>query len=287
MALMFDRVKVATATTGTGTITMGTAAYGYRSFPQAGVPDGARVNYVLEDGANWEIGEGVYTAAGFTLARNVRLSSNSNALISLSGSASLMIVTTSEDIEECHPGYVSGRWYAPTFTTGTQGGGGAPGSSFIRFLPLMIRSRVTISDLAATVTTVSSGGLFQVAYYASDPVTKKPIGNPVAKTASLSTTTATEVSGTIVGGNVTLLPGLYWMSTMCDNATAAFRTLTITLDQRFLSMYGSTSLSNIANGHSFALQIASTYGTWPTLTSGSSIAESVVTNHALVHFKVA
>jgi len=98
MVTLVNRAKMATATTGTGTVTLGSAASGYQSFANAGVSDGATVRYVIEEGNNWEIGTGVYTSAGTTLTRNVLESSNSGAAITLAGAAEIYITATSEDL---------------------------------------------------------------------------------------------------------------------------------------------------------------------------------------------
>jgi len=98
MVKLVNRAKMSTATTGTGTITLGSAESGYQSFADAGVADGETVRYVIEDGTAWEIGTGTYTASGTTLSRLVEESSNSDAAINLSGSAVVFITAVEADI---------------------------------------------------------------------------------------------------------------------------------------------------------------------------------------------
>lgn len=65
-----DRAWVATATTGTGTITLGAAQSGYATFAEAGIVNGPVV-YCIIDGTDFEMGIGTYNSAGPTLTRDV------------------------------------------------------------------------------------------------------------------------------------------------------------------------------------------------------------------------
>jgi hypothetical protein len=116
MAKLYNLARVATGTTGTGTITLGPAVSGFLTFAQAGVADGDTVTYAISDGTNSEIGRGVYTASGTTLTRTVLKSTNSNSAISLSGSAQVFITAAAEDIPNLDAWTTS---FTPTVTAGS------------------------------------------------------------------------------------------------------------------------------------------------------------------------
>lgn len=99
MAKLFNRAKMDTSTTGSGTITLGSAVDGYQSFADAGVADSDVVQYVIEDGTSWEIGTGTYSATGTSLTRTPSESSNSGSAISLTGAAEVFISAIHSDFE--------------------------------------------------------------------------------------------------------------------------------------------------------------------------------------------
>ena len=98
MVKLVNRAKMTTATTGTGTITLGSASDGYQSFAAAGVSNGDEVRYAIEDGNGFELGVGQYTASGSTLSRTVSESSNSGNALNLSGNAVVFVTAIADDV---------------------------------------------------------------------------------------------------------------------------------------------------------------------------------------------
>ena len=97
MALVvYDRVQETTATTGTGSVTLGGAVAGYQSFAVVG--NGNTTFYCLVNGTQWEVGIGTYSTTGPTLARTTVLSnSNGNTSpITLSGGSQVFVTYPSE-----------------------------------------------------------------------------------------------------------------------------------------------------------------------------------------------
>lgn len=105
-----DRVGFTTATTGTGTITAGTAIAGRQTLASAGCPNAATLTLCIEDGNAWEVSDSVYTASGTTLTR-VLIASSTGALLSLSGTATVFLTLAARD--------VTGSVTTVALTTGT------------------------------------------------------------------------------------------------------------------------------------------------------------------------
>ena len=115
MVTLVNRAKMGTSTTGTGTITLGSAETGYQSFADAGVSNSDVVRYVLEDGDAWEIGSGTYTSTGTTLSRTLDESST-GSLLNLTGSAVVFITAAAEDIPDL---YEDNRGIGQAYTLAT------------------------------------------------------------------------------------------------------------------------------------------------------------------------
>lgn len=105
--MLANWVKQITSTTGTGTITLGTAVDGCISVGTV-YSDGDKFIYSIIDGNNREIGYGTYTASGDLLTRTTVLETlvsgvydnTSPSPINLSGSAIVMVAATNQSLTE-------------------------------------------------------------------------------------------------------------------------------------------------------------------------------------------
>lgn len=88
-----------TSTVGTGTLTLTAAVTPYLTAALSLFRDGDTVSYSIIDGTtNSESGYGVLGSTQTTLTRNVVASTNSNALISLSGTAVVRLTPLTRDM---------------------------------------------------------------------------------------------------------------------------------------------------------------------------------------------
>jgi len=104
MAVLANRVAVSTATTGTGTVTLGSALTdAFLTFAEGGVSDADEVTYLITEGDDFEFGRGTYTASGTTLSRDTVLDSKiggtaGTTKMTLAGAAEVRIAAAAEDI---------------------------------------------------------------------------------------------------------------------------------------------------------------------------------------------
>jgi hypothetical protein len=138
MGAQFDLVAFTTATTGTGTITVGTALTGCRTPAGASIPDGTTVSYALNSsgGAQLETGIGVIGGGSTTMTRSLR-ASTTGSLLNLAGATDVYFTPIAEDFAgggayevadwaalQALSGVPDGRVYvvlAPVVTGGTRG----------------------------------------------------------------------------------------------------------------------------------------------------------------------
>ena len=101
-----NRAKVATATTGTGTLTLGATDPYSQSFVAAGFVTGDVLDYLIESGTDWEVGYGTYDATAGTLTRTLTESST-GALLNLLGGATVSVVPNANTFKSIS----SDAWY--------------------------------------------------------------------------------------------------------------------------------------------------------------------------------
>lgn len=95
--MLADRVQCSTATTGTGTVTLGAATPGHRTFAAA-FAAARTVSYVIVDGTAWETGRGTYDPATNALTRELlTASSTPGSRIGLSGTAVVSVAFLAAD----------------------------------------------------------------------------------------------------------------------------------------------------------------------------------------------
>ena len=104
MAKLFNRAKMNTSTSGTGTLTLTTADTGYQTFADAGVSDSDVVTYCIEEGTNWEIGSGIYSSSATSLTRTPTESSGGGSAITLGGTAKVFITSVADDFGKLQSG---------------------------------------------------------------------------------------------------------------------------------------------------------------------------------------
>lgn len=110
MPVVGNRIKVASSSTGTGNITLGSAENGFQTFAAGGISNNDVVRYVITEGSSWEIGKGTYLTSGPTLVRTSGnlLESSTGALLNLGGSATVFVSLADVDVMQTDGGTFTG-----------------------------------------------------------------------------------------------------------------------------------------------------------------------------------
>lgn len=104
MSKAVDRAAMTVSAGGTGAITLGSAVPKFLTFANAGVANTDVVSYVIEDGTNWEMGDGTYSSTGPTLTRTTVINGSSGAGVAINVTTSAIAYVTSRtnDVAATH-----------------------------------------------------------------------------------------------------------------------------------------------------------------------------------------
>jgi hypothetical protein len=91
------------------------------------------------------------------------------------------------------------------------------------FIPVYISAVSTTTTLACEVTTLGTSSSIRMNIYAADATTGAPTGSPLAADVLVSSATIGVKTGAY---SVTLKPGLYWASMVCNATAPTIRTMT-------------------------------------------------------------
>jgi len=242
MVTLVNRAKVSTATTGTGTITLGSAESGYQTFADAGVVDADVVRYVIEDGTAWEIGSGTYTASGTTLSRTVLESSNADAAINLSGTAVVYVSVAAEDLAAIQTQLgTKAPLASPTFT-------GTVNATTVDTTNLEV-TNIKAKDGTASATIANSTGVLTVA---SSVLTTTDINGGTIDGATIGGASAAAGTFTNLEANGTIkLDGNYPVGTL-NVALGAFSLIGNTTGCNNTASGSSALCSNTTGGNNTA-----------------------------------
>lgn len=270
MANLLNRVKVSTSTVGTGLLALGAADTGFQAFAAAGAINGAIYDYVIEEGSNWEIGEGVYGSAGPSLTRTVLASSaGGTSAISLTGTAKVYISPNVRTFPPVLGKMTSTVGYIHPLGPGDSNGTNILTADMMYGAPFILNQSYTVDRLGFRVhNTAVAASNAKVGIYACPNNSSYPTGLPILDSGNLSTVTANTERET-TGLNTRLPPGLYiglvWVSAAiqvnrADSAGRSYR----------LGDIPAFSIPTYATFGSQTWRRSTAYGSWPSLTGSES-----------------
>jgi len=222
---LLDSVKVATSTTGTGSVTVGAAEPGYLTPAEAGAVDGRVYTWRLDDGDDFEIFLGTYSSTGPTVSRDTVLVSKisgtaGTSKINLSGTAKLSAVPVADYVvtpRQIREVLTADRTYYVR-TDGSDSNDGLTNSAggAFRTLQKALDVVATVDFNGFTVTIQMGAGTYTGGALVPVCVGQKTVGNLIIQG---NTSDPTDVTISVTGGDAIRIS---------DNAMALIKSLTLT-----------------------------------------------------------
>lgn len=281
--VLLNRAKMTVSgTPGTGTITLNAASTGFQSFATAGIHDGARVPYLIEDGSDWEYGLGDYTTSGTTLARTVILgSSNSGSAISATSSATVAVVPMGQ-VFPTHAGAAigsfSGAYNYSDLVRTTDTDGRSIVANVLIFSPITIGMRRTFTRIGIRSSGFTSSASARLGIYRDSNAGGAP-GRLLLDAGTVTIAAASTIYEITI--SQLLDPGLYWLAFVANGTTA--QVISINSSSASLSTLGASS-----TGSPFTrLQRSFTYGSLPSDETSGGASPDSVNFSPVVHLRIA
>ena len=206
---LFNLIRANTASVGTGPVVIGLAVSGFLDF--SSVTDGATVSYGIREGANSEVGRGVWTAATSTLTRDTILQSTNSALaITLAGSAEVFITALKEDFHDI-------------LAIGTANG-------------LSLAGQALSLGLASSGVTGALSGTDWSTFNAKQSALTFPLASTLGGTGVNNAGTLTNASNTTITGGGTLALGGFTLTVPATGTAALLATANVFTTSQMIDM---------------------------------------------------